>query len=58
MLSPKPNLRPTTFGIRARPPLNTIDINVDSTSSDPNNHFELNNRKRLLSNNLPIQQLK
>jgi len=58
MLSPKPNSRPTTFGIRARPPLNSIDTNIDSTSSDTSCHFELNNRKRLPSNNLITQQQK
>lgn len=55
MLSPKPDLRPTTFGIRARPPLNAADSNLDSSSTDINCHFELNNRKILLSNNLTKQ---
>lgn len=55
MLSPKPDLRPTTFGIRARPPLNVVDSNLDSTLMDTNCHFELNNRKRLLSNNFTTQ---
>lgn len=52
MLSPKPNLRPTTFGIRARPPLSTDNSNLDPTLFDIGCHFELHNRKRLLSSNL------
>lgn len=55
MLSPKPNLRPTTFGIRARLPLSTTDSNLDPTLTDPSCHFELHNRKRLLSNNITTQ---
>lgn len=31
MLSPKPDLRPTTFDIRARPPLNAADSNLNPT---------------------------
>lgn len=55
MLSPKPNLRPTTFGIRARLPLTTTDSNLDPTLTDQSCHFELHNRKRLLSTNVTIQ---
>lgn len=55
MLSPKPSLRPTTFGIRARPPLNDSNSTLDSTLADTSCHFELHNRKRLLSSNLTIQ---
>lgn len=54
MLSPKPNARPTTFGIRARPPLKDDSI-LDPTLTDSSCHFELYNRKRLLSNNLSTQ---
>lgn len=52
MLSPDPNVRPTTFGIRAKPPLRVADSNLDPILSDVSCHFELYNRKRLLSNNL------
>lgn len=52
MLSPDPNLRPTTFGIRAKSPLRVADSNLEPTLSDVSCHFELHNRKRLLSNNL------
>lgn len=55
MLSPDPNLRPTTFGIRAKPPLSAADSNLDPASSDISCHFELHSRKRLLSNNLTSQ---
>lgn len=43
MLSPDPTLRPTTFGIRARPPLNASGSNLDPT--DCTYEFELQNRK-------------
>lgn len=55
MLSPNPKLRPTTFGIRARPPLSTTDSNLDPTLADNNCHFELHNKKRQFSNNLSTQ---
>lgn len=55
MLSPKPNVRPTTFGIRARPPLKDDNSILDPTLADSNCHFELHNRKRLLSNNFSTQ---
>lgn len=55
MLSPKPNLRPTTFGIRARLPMSTTDSNLDPTLTDQSCHFELHNRKRLPSINVTIQ---
>lgn len=45
MLSSNPKLRPTTFGIRARPPLSVIDSNINSTLIDISYHFELNNKK-------------
>lgn len=51
MLSPKPNLRPTTFGIRTRPPLNIVNSNVDPVLSDISCHFDLLNKKKLLLNN-------
>jgi hypothetical protein len=55
MLSPNPNARPTTFGIRARPPLCDEDSNYDPTLIDETCHFQLHNRKRLISNNLTPQ---
>ena len=39
MLSKRPQERPTTFGIRARPPLNQLDANREY-------HFELPSRRK------------
>lgn len=41
MLSKQPEQRPTTYGIRARPPLNKIDDQVSAEW-----HFELPTRRR------------
>lgn len=42
MLSKKPEQRPTTYGIRARPPLNKQEEN----QVNPEFHFELPTRRR------------
>lgn len=55
MLSPDPNLRPTTSGIKDKPPLCVADSNLDPTLGDGTGSIELHNRKRLLSNNLTTQ---
>ena len=44
MLSKKPEERPTTFGIMARPPLSKTNQNEEQVSSDW--HFELPTRRR------------
>lgn len=44
MLSSNPKVRPTTFGIRARPPLSVSDSNINLLI-DSSCHFELNNKK-------------
>jgi hypothetical protein len=44
MLAKKPEERPTTYGIRARPPLLRINKDEDQVSSEW--HFELPTRRR------------
>ena len=46
MLSVRPQERPTTFGIRARPPLNQLDQNGGGGGENKEFHFELPSRRK------------